>query len=110
MAIKYKAYLQKMYDEHQSLFEEFTLTHAKYHLEKAKWQDEFNEVGKEVMKVVEEWENRLCKQMEKGNNSTYSHKLADKFRAELRVRFPLIDFVGVTVKKPVTQMRIISLD
>lgn len=111
MAVKYKAYLQKMYTEHQDLFDRFEDIHHQYQMDKLKFQEEFNSQGIGVMRVVEEWENRLCKQMEKGKNSTYSLHLADKFRAELRVRFPLIDFVGVTTKSsPKPAITTISLD
>jgi hypothetical protein len=99
MAPKFKAYLKEMYDAHKELFDDFEEIHAKYTLEKSKWQHEFNEEGKSVIRVVEEWENKLCTRMEKGKHSGFSHRLADKFRAELRVRFPMIDFIGVTVKK-----------
>lgn len=98
MAVKYKDYLNKMYKEHKELFDDFESVHAEYGLDKRKYQAKFNEQGKEALRIVEEWENKLCRQMEKGKNSAYSARLAEKFRAELRTRFPLIDFVGVTIK------------
>ena len=105
MAVKYKSYVKKMYTEQSELFDAIEEAHAEYQLDKKKHQDNFNEQGKEVLRVVEEWENRLCNQMEKGKNSTYSHRLADKFRQEIRVRFPLIDFIGVKVSsKPLEQI------
>ncbi len=103
MAVKYKDYLKNMYSKHQKLFDEFDGVHAAYTLDKANNQSEYNSKGLEVMRVVEEWEGRLCKQMEKGKNSTYSHRLADKFKQELRLRFPLIDFIGVEIKSPATK-------
>jgi|GEM_PF-244698 hypothetical protein len=103
MAVKYKSYVKKMYQEHQELFDEFDGVHAAYVLNKAVNQKEYNDKGKEVIRVVEEWENRLCSRMEKGKNSTYSHRLADKFKEELRLRYSLIDFIGVEVKAPATK-------
>jgi hypothetical protein len=99
MTLKYQKYLQEMYDSNQELFADFDDIHAKYILNRAKFQDEYNESGKQVMRVVEEWENKLCSRMEKGKNSSFSHRLADKFRSQLRVRFPLIDFIGVTTRR-----------
>ncbi len=100
MAVKYKNYIKKMYTEYQELFDEFDGIHATYTLDKPGNQAKYNTKGKEIMKVVEEWENRLCSKMEKGKNSTFSHRLADKFKEELRIRYPLIDFIGVTIQKP----------
>lgn len=99
MAPKFKAYLTEMYAEHKQLFDNFEKIHANYALNKTRWQQEFNEEGRAVMRIVEEWENKLCTRMEKGKYSNYSHKLGDKFRQELRTRFPLIDFVGITITK-----------
>jgi uncharacterized coiled-coil DUF342 family protein len=100
MAIKYKDYLKQMYEEHQELFDSFDKVHAEYVLDKSAHQQEYNEKGREVMRVVEEWESRLCSRMEKGKHSSFSHRLADKFKEELRVRYPKIDFIGVEISKP----------
>lgn len=100
MAVKYKEYVKKMYEEHKELFDKFDGAHAAYVLDRAKGQDEFNEVGKDVLRVVEDWERKLCRTMEKGKNSSYSHRLADKFREELRKRYAKFDFIGVKIKKP----------
>jgi len=98
MAVKYKNYLKEMYIKHSELFDSFETIHAAYVLDKATHQAEFNRQGQEVLRVVEDWENRLCNQMEKGKHSSFSHRLADKFREELRIRFPMIDFVGAKIK------------
>jgi hypothetical protein len=45
------------------------------------------------------WERKLCSGMEKGNNSVYSNKLADKFWNEVRAYFPNIDQVGLKIRK-----------
>lgn len=89
-----------MYDEHEELFSDFDKVHAEYVLDKSAHQAEYNKQGREVMRVVEEWESKLCSRMEKGKHSSFSHRLADKFKEELRVRYPKIDFIGVEIKKP----------
>jgi 23S rRNA pseudoU1915 N3-methylase RlmH len=104
MTVKYKDYVKQMYDEYNKLFSDFDKVHAKYVLDKAENQDEYNKKGREVMHVVEEWESRLCSRMEKGKHSSFSHRLADKFKEELRHRFSMIDFIGVEIKKPNQQV------
>ena len=99
MAVKYKEYVKKMYDEAKDLFDRFDGIHASYVLDKYAHQDEFNEIGKDIIRVVEDWERKLCRTMEKGNHSGYSNKLADKFREEIRKRYSKLDFIGVTIKK-----------
>jgi hypothetical protein len=44
---------------------------------------------------MEEWESRLCKQMEKGKNGVFSAKVSEKFWQEVKKDFPLIELVGV---------------
>jgi len=63
---------------------------------KLKLEDsQFNVVGKVALRIVEETENRLCSKMEGGGKGKFSGTVAEKFRAEVKARFPLIDFVGV---------------
>lgn len=40
---------------------------------------------------------RLCGRMEQGANAAYSARLSEKFWGEVKLRFPLIDFVGATI-------------
>ncbi len=96
---KYKQYYQKMIDENKDLFFKFLNIHDKFKADKLKWSDQFNEVGRDVMDVIRDWERRLCSAMGKGQYSSYSHRLADKFKDEVRKDYELIDLVGVKVKK-----------
>lgn len=103
--VKYKEYLQKMLDDNKQVFDEFTKLHEKYDSDEEKWQKEFNEKGSIVMDIVQEYENRLCANTERGMYSVYSAKLAEKFRDEIRKIYPLIDHIGITVvtkKAPLT--------
>ena len=96
---KFREYFNKMFEENKELFMQFKIIHDDYVKDRDAHRDEFNKEGKKVMKVIEEWESKLCGHMEKGNNSSFSGKLADKFWAEIRKYYPFIDFVGVKVKK-----------
>ena len=57
----------------------------------------FNEVGKQVQKIVEDTERKLCGKMEGGKYGTYSANLAEKFRDHVRKSLKYIDFVGVEI-------------
>jgi len=96
--IKYKQHVQDMLDVHDTIFAEFKKIHDNYEKEPHKWQEEFNEKGREILPLLQRWENSLCAKSESGKYGKFSSTLADKFRAELRVHFPKIDYIGMRVK------------
>ncbi|MBI3397097.1 hypothetical protein HY045_01325 [Candidatus Woesebacteria bacterium] len=96
---KYKEYVQKMLDQNKEVFDGFRTAHDKYSFDAEKWQEEFNKVGGKVLTIVQEYENKLCLQSEKAGYGNYTKNLSEKFRAELKKHFPMIDHVGVIVKK-----------
>ncbi len=78
-----------MWTAHQSLMEEFS---------GLKMEDpKFNAIGKQVLKIVENSERKLCGKMEGGKYGTYSANLAEKFRDHVRKSLKYIDFVGVEI-------------
>lgn len=96
--VKYKEYFKKMCEENKKVFDEFLFIHNLYKENKKANQVIFNEQGIAVRKIIEAWDRRLCNTMEKGNNATYSARLSEKFWGEVRTIFPLIDFVGATIR------------
>lgn len=88
-----------MCTENKEQFRVFKAVHDAYAKNKIGNQDEFNSKGVEIRKMIEDWDHRLCSHMENGKNATYSARLSEKFWGEVRTLFPLIDFVGVTVRK-----------
>ena len=96
--VKYKEYFKKMCDENKKVFDEFLYIHDLYKANKKANQVVFNEQGMVVRRIIEDWDRRLCNTMEKGNNATYSARLSEKFWGEVRTIFPLIDFVGATIR------------
>lgn len=96
--VKYKEYFKKMCDENQKVFADFLSIHNLYKLDKKANQVAFNAQGKVVRHILEDWDRRLCNTMEKGNNAAYSARLSEKFWGEVRTLFPLIDFVGATIR------------
>jgi tRNA A37 N6-isopentenylltransferase MiaA len=95
--VKYKEAYEEMVVKHQALFEEFKLIHDKYAKDQETWAIKFDELGKPIIRIIEETENRLCAKMEGSNRGTYSANLADKFRQEVKKYLPYIDMVGVKV-------------
>ncbi|MBX4206126.1 hypothetical protein KW795_02915 [Candidatus Microgenomates bacterium] len=96
---KYKETVQKMLSENKQLFDEFKLIHDRYGLEGNPLQDEFNNLGKQVMKIIREYENKLCNRSEGNGYASFTGNLAQKFMDEIRHIFPLIDRVGLIVIK-----------
>jgi hypothetical protein len=96
--VKYKEYFKKMCDENKKVFDDFLFIHNLYKENKKANQVIFNEQGMAVRRIIEDWDRRLCNTMEKGNNATYSARLSEKFWGEVRTLFPLIDFVGATIR------------
>lgn len=88
-----------MCTENKAAFAAFKDLHDLYAKDKPSYQEEFNNRGAEIRKIIEEWDHRLCTHMENGKNAAYSARLSEKFWAEVRTLFPLIDFVGVTVRR-----------
>lgn len=96
---KFKEYVIRMYEAEKEKFEEFQKLHDRYNLDQDKWQDEYNQEGAKILKIIGEWEDRLCRTSEKAGYSNYTGGLAEKFRDEIKKRFTMIDWIGVTSKK-----------
>jgi hypothetical protein len=92
---KYKKYFQEMSDANTELFAQFQKIHDGYKVDRKKWSKQFHEVGKQVVDIMHEWEQKLCAGMERGNNAVYSSKLSEKFWSEVKSRYSHIDLVGV---------------
>jgi hypothetical protein len=88
-----------MLQENKDDFDRFTKIHFEYSMNQEKNQEEFNHEGERIVKIIREWEDRLCKTSEKAGYGTFTGNLAEKFQAEVKSHFPLIDHVGIIVKK-----------
>ena len=89
MATKYQQAFEEMWTANTPLLEKF----AKMTME----DTQFHVVGKEVLKIVENAERKLCGKMEGGGYGNYSGNLAEKFRDTVRKSLKFIDFVGVKI-------------
>ena len=92
---KYQQYYQEMWDANKATLENFLILHDKFKSNRKQYTKEFNTDGKAVREIMEEWDKRLCTQMERGKNGVFSSKVSEKFWNEVKKDFPLIEFVGV---------------
>lgn len=95
---KYQEYYKRMCEEHAETFQKFREVHTNYqngHIS----QEEYNNEGKPIISLIREYEDRLCNHSEGSGYASYSGNLAEKFWGEIRKDFPLIDRVGVIIKK-----------
>ena len=96
---KYKEYFDKMVSENKEAFNTFTQAHFEYSTDEDKYQEAFNKEGDKILKIIHEYEDKLCKQSEKAGFGNYTVNLAEKFQDEIRSHFPLIDHIGIVVSK-----------
>jgi hypothetical protein len=107
---KFKEYFERMIATNKQIFDEFRILHNKYQDHQELLQEEFNKKGEIVMRIIKDWENKLCLQSEKAGYSGYTSNLSEKFMYEVRAEFPMIDYVGVITKsKPSFTLKRISL-
>jgi len=96
---KYKEYFDRMVSENKEAFGKFTQIHFEYSIDQDKNQVKFNEEGEKINKIIHEYEDKLCKQSEKAGFGSYTSNLAEKFQAEVKSHFPLIDHIGIITDK-----------
>lgn len=87
-----------MVDNNQEIFEAFKQLHNNYALNPDNLQEKFNCEGEKILKIIREWEQKLCLQSEKGGYSHFTTGLSEKFWAEIREQLPKIDSVGIIRK------------
>lgn len=96
---KFKDYYNRMVADNKPAFDKFTSLHFEYSTDQEKFQDEFNHEGEAILKIIHEWEDKLCSQSEKAGFGSFTGNLAEKFQDEVRSHFPLIDHVGIISTK-----------
>lgn len=84
-----------MLSENKEVFESFRSVHDKYSSDTDKYQEEFNREGEKILMTIQEWENKLCLQSEKGGYGKFTAGLAEKFQAEVKKFFPMVDHIGL---------------
>lgn len=97
---KYQRFAQLMFEQHRVDFGRFQPIHDAFQNGDTTIGDKFHELGREILDIVRDWERRLCYGTEKGKYAKYSAGLAEKFRAEIKKKLPLLDEIGVKRSKP----------
>ncbi len=92
---KSQQYFQDMVENHKDLFDAFKVVHDQYVLDAKKYQQQLNELGEDVLKIIRRYENMLCSESEGGKFGKFSSKTADKFWEYVRGFLPKIDSVGL---------------
>lgn len=90
-------YFQLMSEKHAELFAAFDPIHQQFEKNRSN-EDAFHNEGQKVVDVIRSWERRLCSGMERGQHAQYSQRLAEKFWTKVKVRYPLIEMVGLKSK------------
>ncbi len=96
---KYREYFERMITSEKQKFDAFTKLHMQYSMDQDGLQEVFNTEGEKIVAIIREWENKLCSTSDKAGYGGYTSNLSEKFWGEIRKSFPLIDYVGVIVKK-----------
>jgi hypothetical protein len=94
---KFTQTYNQMTKEHADLFDKFKAVHDQYRLDRKTHQNEFNQLGKQIMEIIREFENRLCAGMERGMYGKFSDKVSEKFWDRIKKDYPLIELVGVEI-------------
>jgi hypothetical protein len=99
--VKYKEYVKKMLDENKEAFAAFRKLHDAYANDTKGLQREYNEAGSKIQDIVREYDDRLCRNTERGQYSTFSGGLSEKFHAEVKKIFPMIEHIGLVPQEAV---------
>lgn len=92
---KYKKYYDLMLQQNKKDFDAFLLVHTAFVNGDPNATEAFHTQGRDIVDTIRFWERKLCAGMEKGINSQYSVKLAEKFWNEVKKTYTHIDMVGV---------------
>jgi sugar-specific transcriptional regulator TrmB len=97
--VKYKEYVQKMLDENKETFTEFRKLHDEYAKDQKGLQKKYNEEGSKIQDIIRDYEDRLCRNTERGVYNKFSGGLSEKFQNEIRKIFPMIDHIGLIISE-----------
>lgn len=94
---QYQKFFQLMLAENKDLFETFKSIHDAYVLNPQVNQAKYNDIGREVVDMIHQYERKLCGNMNSGAYGSFSQNLSQKFWDEVRKVFKKIDFVGAQI-------------
>ena len=80
-----------MIEYNKELFDEFKEIHDNYVLDPKSYQEDFNDRGEKVLRIIRRYENMLCGKSENSNFGKFSSNLSDKYWGLVRNYLPKID-------------------
>lgn len=95
MATKYQEFYQLMYEENKELFDYFSALCENYERDPEIYKERFDEEGKKVMRIMQDWDRKLCKKMDRTGKGNYSTAVSQKFWDVIKKKYPRILEVGV---------------
>lgn len=87
-------YFTLMLEQNQEMFKVFREVHDEYTNDPQRYQELFNEIGRDVQDVVRRYENMLCSHSEGSGYGKFSTKLSEKFQARIVKEFPKYNAIG----------------
>lgn len=92
---EYQKAFHTMIEQHKELFDTFKSIHDAYVINPDLNKAKYNDIGRQVVDIIQDTDRKLCAQMGKGMYSKFSQNLSQKLWDEVRKVYPKIDFVGV---------------
>ena len=87
----------QMIRDHKQQFTEFKEIHDLFKQDRQKYQHKFNELGKPIVELIQDYEQQLCGGMERGQFGKFSDQVAEKFWGRVKKDFSHIELVGVEI-------------
>lgn len=85
-----------MMKDYNEFFGDFKKLHDNFATDPDEWEEKFHEKGRKVLRIIRNYENSLCSKSENSGFGKFSENLSEKFWAEVRGVFPLIDKVKLS--------------
>ena len=95
---KFRVVYNEMIGNNKEKFLRFKILHDQYKADR-KLESEFNKEGVEILKIIKDYESRLCNTSENSGFGVFSSKLTEKYWTLIRRDYPLIDLIGVKTRK-----------
>lgn len=94
---KIQTVISEMKEKHQVELDSFQVIHNAYMRDRKTNQEKFNTEGAKTMEILRHYEKILCGKQERSDMARYSSNLSEKYWAQIKIDFPMIDFVGAKI-------------
>ena len=76
-----------MIETHADLFAKFQTVHDNYAKNSKEFEETFNQLGQDVLRVIQRYDSLLCSKSEAGKYGKFSNKLSEKYWEAVRAKF-----------------------